>query len=444
MRKPTSFWNALLERPGFRRSKRSKQRGLVAARTLRCEALESRELLSVYYVDATHGNNSWNGLAGAYTAGTTGPWKTIAKVNSAPLHAGDIVLFARGELWREKLVPKSGSASGVVTYGAYGTGAKPLLMGSIEEDSTTNWTNVGTNLWSTTAQFSYDVGNIIFNNSTCGRKRWVLADSTSSPDSYHTGLHNQGDFYYDTNSSHKVIVYSTSNPASYYSDIELALNRRIVDEGGQSYVTYQNLALEYGGAHGIGGANTAYITVSNCDISFIGGSLLGYDSYGNPVRFGNGIEFWANAHDNVVVGCKIWEVYDTGVTNQGNSGSQYNITYYNNIIWNCELSYEFFLYTTDGAASASNIHFENNTCLDAGYGWSHVQRPNPYAHHVIFWSTASSTGATFNNFYIRNNIFDTSDYCDIEIRWQTSYLAALTLDYNLYYQSPGLRNYLKS
>ena len=66
-----------------------------------------------------------------------------------------------------------------------------------------------------------DVGNIIYNNDAGAYKRFVLTDQGSSPDYYHTGLHNQGDFYYNPG-NWTVQVYSTSNPASYYSDVEVA------------------------------------------------------------------------------------------------------------------------------------------------------------------------------------------------------------------------------
>ena len=112
-------------------------------------------LLSVYYVDCVNGNDSYSGLAGAYTSGITGPWKTIAKVNSSAsvMKAGDSVLFQRGDVWREQLITANGSAAGRITYGAYGDPTLPMpsLMGSTEEDSTADWTNIGGNVWTTTS-----------------------------------------------------------------------------------------------------------------------------------------------------------------------------------------------------------------------------------------------------------------------------------------------------
>src|SRR6185369_56254 len=59
-----------------------------------------------YYVDATAGNDSNSGLS----AGAA--WKTIGKVNAATFAAGDQILFKRGEVWRESLVPPSSGTSG--------------------------------------------------------------------------------------------------------------------------------------------------------------------------------------------------------------------------------------------------------------------------------------------------------------------------------------------
>ena len=114
------------------------------------------------------------------------------------------------------------------------------------------------------------------------------------------------------------------------------------------------------GFHGIGGNGTAFITVSGCNVSYVGGCQLSPQA-----RAGNGIEFLDNAHDDLVQQCTITQVYDSGLTNQGDSGgwTQYNITYINNIISDCACSYE---YVMPGNSDAHEIFFENNTCLDAG------------------------------------------------------------------------------
>jgi hypothetical protein len=80
------------------------------------------------YIDQTSGSDSANGLTGT-------PWKTIAKVNAASLVPGANVYFKRGETWQEQLtVPSSGSSGSPITFGAYGTGAAPIITGSGSRD----------------------------------------------------------------------------------------------------------------------------------------------------------------------------------------------------------------------------------------------------------------------------------------------------------------------
>ena len=535
---------------------------------------------TIYYVDATNGNDSWDGMAGAYESGTTGPWKTVKKVNTETQSAGDVILFKCGEMWREPLLPDSGDSSNDVTYGSYGTGDKPLLMGSVEMNDTGDWTNVSGNIWSTTTGtatvtgsellsnpsfdsdtsgwtlnytgditgyrddtvydsspagysidctgdtgtiklytegisietneyykltfrakatsaldlakitltdpndagtcgynnnydnlsiatswttytvffesfsttstarltfdlsnklldgetfsidtmsfkkctlsdtfFMHDIGNIIFNEGdSCGVKEMSQGE-----------LDEQGDFWYDPD-TYTVQVYSTSNPASYYSDVELALGRCIIASSADKYITIENLALSNGSNAGIVTSYTHYLTIHGCDVSFIGGTLW---KSGSEVREGDAIQCYNNTHDVLVENCKVWDIYDCGLSlhTVGEVGIQHDITYRNNIVWNCEYCFAYF--QTDG--EAYNIYVENNTFAYAGYGWAHTQRCDPSATHV--WLL--DQGADIDNFYIRNNIFyESVDYCVWQKEPYTD-LENITLDYNVYYQSAG-------
>lgn len=87
---------------------------------------------ATYYVDATGGNDSNDGL----TTGTA--WKAISKVNgltcgtgAGQLGPGDSVLFKGGEEWWETLVvPCSGTSEDAITFGAYGSGPLPSINSS--------------------------------------------------------------------------------------------------------------------------------------------------------------------------------------------------------------------------------------------------------------------------------------------------------------------------
>lgn len=95
-----------------------------------------------YYVDNLSGSDNNAGTS------TAAPWASLRKVNGAALVAGDTVSFKRGGTWRGALVTKGGTQSGgAVSYGAYGTGAKPRLLGSASLSETADWTQTRMNIW---------------------------------------------------------------------------------------------------------------------------------------------------------------------------------------------------------------------------------------------------------------------------------------------------------
>jgi hypothetical protein len=526
-----------------------------------------------FFVDATGGHDDRNGLS------EDNAWQSLDQVNRAALAPSDQVLFRRGQTWRGQLRPQSGSTNGVITYGAFGSGPKPVFLGSAAMDRPGDWQPAGAGLWITAplrfesvgetvdlpvnrwgeyheggadcvltienpstetkkslrlegrkpgssghhiqlsigglsvkngdyhllrfearatqpfapASFSLmkssspwtayarsqstnetigkewaeyavrfhgietasdarltlflggalpeggtlwlrsmrlekvrcsqerpldvDVGNIIFDHGTLtGVKKWRETD-----------LREPGDFFYDAR-TWQVKLRSDTNPASQYQSIELALCRHIIDEGGRGFVTYENLDLRYGAAHGIGGGSTHHITVRNCDLSYIGGGHQLTRPDGGPVRYGNGIEFWADASDSLVEGCRIWEIYDAALTNQGSGTNvEQNITYRRNVIWNSEYSFEYW---NGGTASVTrNILFENNICVDAGYGWGHRQRPDPNGRHLMFYNNAAAT----TNVVIRHNIFSRSVDSLMRLHGR-DWTAALALDENCWHQ----------
>jgi len=90
------------------------------------EALEGRRLLSTYYVN-TSGSDSASGTS----TGTA--WKTINRVNSQVLKAGDKVLFAGGQSFSGGLyVPSKecGTSTAPVTFSTYGSGRATINSGT--------------------------------------------------------------------------------------------------------------------------------------------------------------------------------------------------------------------------------------------------------------------------------------------------------------------------
>jgi hypothetical protein len=270
------------------------------------------------------------------------------------------------------------------------------------------------------AELAVDVGNLLFDGGqSVGVKKWRLAD-----------LQQDGDYWYDGD-TWQVKLYAQANPAQLHKSIELALRRHIVDQSNRSYVVYEGLALQYGAAHGFGGGDTHHIIVRDCDVGWIGGGHQFTTPEGRPVRFGNGIEFWGNAQDNLVEGCRLWEVYDAALTNQGSANdAQVNITYRDNVIWNCEYSFEYW--NRGPESTTRNIRFVHNTCVDAGSGWGHRQRPDRNGRHLMFYvNTAQTTGVC-----VEGNIFcDATDSC---LRMDNDWTAGLTMDHNCWWQRTGV------
>jgi len=373
----------------------------------------SPTLATRYYVDIQLGNDLNNGLS------ASSAWQSLNKVNSFSFSPKDSILFARNGVWRGQLQPRSGSTLGYITYTDYGSGNKPLILGSKNKSSASNWIHAGGNIWKCSIAFTTDIGNMIFNGATLfGTKKWNL--------SY---LQTQGDYHYNLNNG-ELKLYSQTNPALYYWRIECAQRFHIVFLEDVSYAVFSNLSIKYGAAHGFGGGNTHHVIIKGCDISYMGGGDLNMD--GSSTRFGNGIEFWGNANNNLVEQCKIWEIYDSGVSNQNHTlpAHQYNIRYQNNIIYNCALA-SFEYWNKPSASTTSAIHFENNTCVNAGYGWG-AQRPNRVGNHILL----SYNEATTDSIFIRNNIFYNAHTClALPASWQTSNgYQKLKLSNNCYYQ----------
>jgi hypothetical protein len=391
---------------------------------------------NTFYVDSENGRDDNTGRS------EEAAWRSLERVNAAALKPGDSVCFKSGGLWRGSLAPASGDSTGPVTYTSYGSGPKPLILGSRSRSRPEDWVEVQETLWATLPKeaasdaqpesprsagaavadsLAVDVGNIIFDHGkVCGWKKWSIAE-----------LEKPYDYYYDP-SSWRIFLRCPANPATRHQSIELALKRHVVDQANAHHLVYDGLAVKYGAAHGFGGGNTHHLVIRNCDLGYIGGGHQLTRPGGRPVRYGNAIEFWGAAHDNLVEGCRIWEVYDAALTNQGRSPSskQVNITYRNNLIRNCEYSFEYWNHPE--TALTQNIRFVNNTCVDAGSVWSHAQRPDPNGSHLMFYSNTAAT----SGIEIKYNVF-----CNVTewgSRYSSGWKTLPEMDYNLWYGTRGV------
>lgn len=364
----------------------------VAAQMARFAA-ETVAVRATRYVDSERGDDVANdGLS------PERPWKSLKRLNGATLMPGTTVRFRAGCVFRGQLQVQSGKSDGSnshpIVYTSYGEGAKPVLQPSVAADDPAKWRDGRDGTWSFGYDADNDAGNVIFDDGAggCAVRRNARGD-----------LDGDLDFWCDV-TNRCIVLKSRENPARRFRSIEVAIKVHAVDEAMAHDVVYDGLSVRYSAAHGFGGTGVRNVVIRNCDVSWIGGGYLYRDFAGRGVRYGNGIELWANAENVLVESNRVWECWDAGLTNQSSEdGSvQRNIAWRGNEVWNCEYSYEYWHQGT--GTRTENVVFVGNRCRDAGKGWGHVQRWNPNAAHLMFYDTT----ADVKSFDVRNNLFDGS------------------------------------
>lgn len=136
--------------------------------------------------------------------------------------------------------------------------------------------------------------------------------------------------------------------------------------------TVENVRVEGFGCHGIAcGSN---VSVTNCEIEYIGGSQYIYD-YPEWCRLGNGVEFYVSStlKNAYVANNFISHTFDCATTIQAsnrNDAWAENIVFEKNKIMNCRQAFEHFLNNTDSKTGKIldyvNCKFVGNVCLDLG------------------------------------------------------------------------------
>jgi parallel beta-helix repeat protein len=236
---------------------------------------------TTYYVDATNGSDANNGLTPEKA------WKTIYMVNNSIFTPGDSILFKRGETWRERLtVPTSGSAGNPITFRAYGTGARPIILGSIAKNNAGDWTldaSTGqANTWSTTAAVATKT---VFRDKGAGFT--VMTRVANKAD-----LDADGEWWYD-DPNDKVFVYAVANPISGGVKFEIPQRTNAITGAlSVDYLTISNLSIHYCIRSGImldTGMNNWVI--SDNTITQNGGSGIRSQNNSNVLISGNTVSY---------------------------------------------------------------------------------------------------------------------------------------------------------
>jgi hypothetical protein len=289
---------------------------------------------TTYYLSSSSGNDSNSGTD------PSSPWRTIDKLNSFySLQPGDNVLFKRGDTFYGGIVVNnSGSSGNPITYGAYGSGAKPVITGFT---NITSWNSLGGNIWeSTDAVSSLPYTNMVsvngvntamgrYPNSTgpntgylyiqshsgntsitavdgLGSNNWTGAgivirkakyviERGNITSQYGNTLNYTGAGVNDTQDGFGFFIQNDPktldvngewyyNPSTrklrvYYnsspSDVRIATIQNLVSSYGKSNFSVENLSFTGSNGDAISCLNSgANLTVQNCDISLAGMSAV--------------------------------------------------------------------------------------------------------------------------------------------------------------------------
>jgi hypothetical protein len=344
----------------------------------------------------------------------------------------------------QEIVDRGGWASGnalalILADNAVGTnhlGAHP------KEDGPGSWIRISytppgftapENVWVSTDTVPLDTGCLFFNDppTAFGVKHNSLE-----------GLTTQGDFYqpfYWPSVADHIFVYSTENPATYYSHIECS-QRQL---GGTvffyqcSHITVRNLDIRHGGRHNVlftGSVATpaANITLEHCDISYCGGSY----EYDGAERGGSAIQVINSCHDITIRYNYINECWEDGFDLQANTNDTAlaHIYVYENVFSKCAKGTEYWM--NGSGITIDDLIISGNVFYGMGYNWGAAQRTQDDWEGWMLWGPEASP-PTVTNSYVRNNIFHTCADHFIYAK-ELSRLQSMNPDYNCYWPTPPL------
>lgn len=329
----------------------------------------------------------------------TSPEKAIKSVDAIAkfhLQPGDAVLFERGSVFRGHI---SCAVDGV-TYSAYGAGNKPEIYGASENAAKVGtWEKTDTeNVWVYSAKSGLDVGVIVFDE---GKEFGLKVFGKKT----HKDLKKNYQFTCERGSLY--LYLDKGSPSDLFYDIEICRKQNLISINRCNNITIDNLCLKYTGLHGIGAESCKGLTVQNCEIAFIGGSLQT-----ESVRYGNAVEIYGKGEDYTVTNNYIYQVYDTGITIQFKGDTKdichKNIKFADNVIENCTYSIEYFLTAGEPEDSyMQNFQITGNLCWYAGEGLGEQRTDKKVVAQIKSWGHNNYSKDALK---IENNLFALSKY----------------------------------
>ncbi|MBQ9964797.1 MAG: hypothetical protein IJP14_06735, partial [Clostridia bacterium] len=435
-----------------------------AAKALRDKILNAKDVdpddfTNVYYISPS-GNDANDGKS-PETA-----WRNVDAINlhSDEIQAGDAVLFERGGIYRSvtsllaEPIPEGVQrtdaqmivyAQSGVTYGAYGDPDKPkpaiyschknYAWGELWQETKFE------NIWKVYTPCS-DAGSVVFNHGEAvGIKRFgvgvdnnnngsvdkdengnTLWEKAITPRNVGEYLTKNFEYYHDHRNGVLYLYLDKGCPSDLYDDIEICPRDGVFKIlTGVENVHIDNLAIKYVGFYGISAAEgTRGVTVTNCEMGWIGGCQWYFDTFSEGSRIGNAIEFWETTTDAFVENNWIYQVYDAGLSPQGIGSDDIsvytNLVMRENLVEYCTYSIEWF---DRNGADANKDHdsqwngyyIENNILRFAGYGFGRQRQDgSPAPSHICGWMYKYDNPLYL---YIRNNTFDCSEMNTVYWWW---------------------------
>ena len=351
--------------------------------------------MSTYYIDSLIGSPENDGFS------ETSPLDTHKNI---ALSAGDTVLFRRGTSYRGGIFHK-GLDGAPVTFGAYGSGEAPKFYGSLNRSEPYLWQKTECeNVWKLAIPLSDEPCNVIFDfGDHCGILSWKK-----------DGLDAQGKWWSDAIGKRlsetpfdraEFYLYSTENPGTYYSDIEIALYGDRAMLSADKNTVFEGLDVLCAGVHGYASTRPENVKISDCRFEFIGGCVWDLDK---RIRFGNGVELWDGGKNVTVEDCSFYNIFDSCFTTQGST----DMTPHENVrcAGNTMNKYGMAAFELRDKIG-KNIVFELNVCEGAGRGFAMQGEkpprmseiyPEPIGHHVFVWRAVPTDGGHVE---VRRNVF---------------------------------------
>ncbi len=374
---------------------------------------------NVYYV-SPNGDDAADGRS-PETA-----WKTTDALSAHTFEPGSEILFECGGLWRGSFIAPAG-----VTISSWGKGEKPRFYGNLWDGAKEGaWDEVKPGVWRYDRKMPEDCGSIVMDGGAYHAVKLVVNYAGETPVDNITkepflgldSLKNDLTFWHDLGGpvasnpegGYIYLCSKSGNPAERFGEIEFLPRRNVIRVGGDG-ITFDNICVMYGGAHGIGSGTTKDLTVKNCVFGWIGGGMQFYRD-GRPTRFGNGVEIYGGCENYTIDHCYVYQVYDAGVTHQLSSGGangciMKHVRYTNNLIEYCTYNIEYFLGKSsdpNAVREMSDIEIRGNILRYAGFGWGDERPDKSAASHIKGWDAENKLAD--GHYVVEDNILACSRY----------------------------------